>query len=869
MAGLARRAGAEAPAMSRSRGVEVAIVEGGRAPETLDYEAPAALPAAARRGAVVSVPLGPRRTTGIVLGPASAESRPTSASGATQGASADAAKGGRSRAPAALRPIHGLLADAALPEDALALAEWAAAYYRAPRALLYRALLPPDARQHSRKHVVPLRSAAPEPEPTTLFAETEPMGRLEDRILARLPAAGLAREAIRREFGREADAALRRLVRRGDARIDTVAIERRNEGAALRAVAEWEGDLARAPRQAELLAAIRARAPRAITRAELLVEFPAAPRLVRELLAKGAVEECEQDAEPGTAAESGPALRPAQAEALAAVQDAAASFSPFLLFGVTGSGKTEVHLRAAAHARARGRSVLLLVPEIGLTPQLLAQANARFPGDVAVLHSALTPGERARTWQEVANGRRRVVIGPRSAVFAPVHDLGLIVVDEEHDGAWKQEELPRYHGRDVAVMRARLADCPILLSSATPSLESWQNAQSGKYRLLRMPDRANDAPLPTVRLVDMRDVGRGSREVQRAGVGGTDRPGPADPNKNKRGIPIFSPQLEDALLATFAAGEQSLLFLNRRGWSRFLQCEMCGHVDTCPDCSVSLTVHRKQNAAICHHCGFARPPATLCPDCESPLSTHSFGTEQVEEALRGLVPEARIARLDRDTGSRGDHLHRTLQAWRAGELDILVGTQMVAKGHDAPGVTLIGVVNADSSLHFPDFRAAERTFQLLTQVAGRAGRGERPGRVLIQTRQPEHPSLTCARTHDFEGFAASELPSRGVLAYPPFGRLVRIVIEAPEAAAEREAGKIAAHLRRAVGSTPGVAPGEVQVLGPAPAPIERLRGRLRQQILLKGSDASKLARSLARAALHSGTRGETRTIIDVDPSGML
>lgn len=847
MAGRTRQGCPEPAEMSAGPSVEVALIAGGRAPETLTYLAPANLPDAARRGAVVSVPLGRRRASGIVLGPCAANEDP----------------------PRGLRPIAALLAETPLAEDVLALAEWAADYYRVPRGLLYRALLPPDARSHARKQVIPLAAASEDDAPTTLFAETEPMGRLEDRILGRLPAAGLALEAIRREFGREADAALRRLVRRGDARIDTIVIERRREGAPLRANPSFRGDLSRAPRQAELLETIRARAPRAVSRAELVIEFPAAARLVRELLEKGAIEESEENETALPPAEEGPELLPAQAEAVAALEKANDTFSPFLLFGVTGSGKTEVHLRAAAHARAKNRGVLLLVPEIGLTPQLLAQANARFPGDVAVLHSALTPGERARTWHEVASGRRRVVIGPRSAVFAPVHDLGLIVVDEEHDGAWKQEELPRYHGRDVAVMRARMANCPVVLASATPSLESWQNAQGGKYTLLRLPERANAAPLPGVRLVDMRDVGRGPREVQRAGVGGTDRPGPADPHLDKRGIPIFSSELEDALLQTFAAGEQALLFLNRRGWSRFLQCEACGHVDTCPDCSVSLTVHRKQNAAICHHCGFARPPATTCPDCASPLSTRSFGTEQVEEALRGLLPDARVARLDRDTGARGDHLARTLQAWRAGELDILVGTQMIAKGHDAPGVTLIGVINADSSLHFPDFRAAERTFQLLTQVAGRAGRGDRPGRVLIQTRQPEHPSLTFARGHDFEGFAASELQSRGVLAYPPFGRLVRIVIEAPESRAESHAAQLADHLRRAVGSTPGVAAGEVQVLGPAPAPIERLRGRARQQILLKGIDASRLARCLARAAVQSGTGGEIRTIVDVDPSGML
>ncbi|MEO2168509.1 MAG: primosomal protein N', partial [bacterium] len=753
--------------MAAEKKVAVALVAGGRAPDTLTYTVPTELPGAGLRGAIVSVPLGPRRVAGIVLGPSD---EPTTRT---------------------LKPIAAQLGEARIPPEVLDLVAWASRYYRAPDALLRRALMPPDAKVHTRKQIVPCEPRTPEKtKNTTLFAETEPMGTIEERILARLPDEGLAQENLRADFGKEVDAAVRRLARKGRLRIEEVEIERRPPALPLRAIAGVTADLRRARRQAELLALLQERAPHAVTRDEIAVRFPGASRLIKALLERGAIEEASEDALPREP-EAGPALRPEQAAALQEVEAAFGEFTPFLLFGITGSGKTEVHLRAAQAARECGQGALLLVPEIGLTPQLVSQATARFPGDVAVLHSGLTDAERARTWHEVASGRLNIVIGPRSAVFAPIRNLGLIVVDEEHDGAYKQEELPRYHGRDVAVMRAKLASCPILLASATPSLESWQNAKSGRYHLLRLTTRTNDGPLPSVRLVDMRELGRGHKEIRRAGLGATDAPGPAPEDAKRRGIPLFAPELEDALCTTFAAGEQSLLFLNRRGWSRFLQCDACGHVDTCPDCSVSLTIHRKRNAAICHHCGFARPPVTHCPECESPLESRSFGTEQVEASLRDLLPEARIARLDRDTGSQPGHLHATVDAWRAGELDVLVGTQMVAKGHDAPGVTLIGVVLADSALHFPDFRAAERTFQLLAQVAGRAGRGDKPGRVLVQTRQPEHPSLMFARNHDFEGFAAAELISREALSYPPFGRLARIVVEGPPASAGPYAERVA------------------------------------------------------------------------------
>ena len=817
--------------MDPEQRVRVALVAGGRAPDTLSYAIPEQHPDWARPGTVVTVPLGNRLVSGIVLGPD------------------DEDRSGR------LREIHGRIGDSAIPPHVLELATWASRYYRAPESLLRRALLPPDARRHTRRHIIPI--ADPD-RAIELFDAVATMGPLEDRIWASLPPEGLSLPGLRSTWGRETEAAIRKLKRQKRIRVEEREIAHRKPALPLRACPGFEDDLKRAPRQLALWLQIQAQYPKAISRTELLLADPGAQRTINALLERGAIVEAAKE-ELAQTPELGPKLNPEQEKAVAAVKEAVGTFLPFLLYGITGSGKTEVHLHAAQAARARGQGVLLLVPEIGLTPQLVAQANARFPGEVAVLHSALTDADRARTWHAVAAGKLPIVIGPRSAVFAPVENLGLIVVDEEHDSAYKQEELPRYQGRDVAVMRAKLADCPIILASATPSLESWQNAQSGRYRLLELTSRANRQPLPVVRLVDMRDAGKKPLSPT------SETRGPLEPG----GPSAFSPELEQALQETHAAGEQSLLFLNRRGWTRFLQCDSCGYVDVCPDCSVSLTIHRRQRAAICHHCGFARPPQSICPECQAPLASRSFGTEQVEAELHALLPGARIARLDRDTGSRPGFLQKTVEAWRAGSLDVLIGTQMIAKGHDAPGVTLIGVILADASLHFPDFRAAEKTFQLLAQVAGRAGRGERPGRVLVQTRHPEHPSLTFALDHDFRGFASSELGAREALAYPPFGRLVRVVIEGPGNQATQQAERIAHHLRRAAGSLEGVAPGEVMVLGPAPAPLERLRGRERYQILIKGKTAPQLTRTLARARLESHTTEETRTIIDVDPAGML
>ncbi len=827
----------DAKPVNRGR-VEVAVV-GSRTPRpTLTYEVPVALADDLGPGTAVEVPLGRRRAFGYVIEPSSGPP------------------------PPGLRPIAARVAGASVTAELIELTAWAARYYQVPLPLLLNAVLPPGVRRRTRRHVFPAdRSGSdpgPAPEPPLLPGVARaptPARPLAQQILERLGPAGLDVTQLRSDLGRGVDAAVRRLAAAGRVRVEDVSIERREESHPLLA-GDAEADLSRAPRQAAIHAFMVQRRPHPVSRAEIELRFPRSGDAVRRLIARGLLRNAldERRHRPSPDRPAGPPLNEEQAEALSAIERGLDDFATFLLFGVTASGKTEVYLRAAATVRARGRSVLLLVPEIGLTPQLIAQANQRFPGEVAVLHSALPDTARSRTWLDIAAGRSPVVIGARSAVFAPLPDPGLIVVDEEHDAAYKQEESPRYQGRDVAVMRAKRLGIPIVLASATPSLESWQAARSGRYRLLDLPRRATPAPLPSVESIDLRDPAHRFRNDTRSDQ--PDRPGP------------LSPPLEEALVENYRAGEQSLLFLNRRGFARFIQCEDCGRVEDCPHCSVSLTLHRSRGIATCHHCGFTRTPRSRCPDCGAMVVGRSFGTEQVESAVRTLLPAARVARLDRDTGGSPGFVEETMGAWRQGELDVLVGTQMIAKGHDAPGVTLIGVILADASLHFPDFRASERTFQLLAQVAGRAGRGHKPGRVLVQTRQPDHPSLIAAAAHDFRAFAAGELRARHELNYPPFGRLARILVEGEAEAVEQDALRLAERLRAAAQATAAATGSGVEVLGPAPAPLERLRGRQRVQILLKGLTSRSLARVLA-ACQEPRARAGLRVLVDVDPTSMM
>jgi primosomal protein N' (replication factor Y) len=539
-------------------------------------------------------------------------------------------------------------------------------------------------------------------------------------------------------------------------------------------------------------------------------------------------------------------------------------FETFLLHGVTGSGKTEIYLRAMERAGAMGRRSLILIPEISLTPQLLDRLGARFPGKIGALHSALTNAERWTQWRRIARGNVDIIVGARSAVFAPIPDLGLIVVDEEHDPSYKQEEGLRYNGRDVAVVRGKLLDCPVILGSATPALESYENCRQNRYRLLEITQRVERRSLPEIKAIDLR-----ARVQPPQSTPDSARSTAATDGKNPD-RQLISDTFVHALRENFRVGRQTLVFLNRRGFANFLQCTSCGHVWRCPYCSVTLTLHLKQKRLSCHHCDYRRPPTEICPECKNATLTGiGSGTERIEQALRQLVPQARVARMDRDTTARRGSHEALIRQWEKGEIDILVGTQMITKGHDVFGVTLVGALLADLSLNLPDFRAAERTFQLLSQVAGRSGRGSDPGRVIIQTYAPDHYAIQFLVAHDYKGFFAAESEFRRALNYPPFSRLVSLRLDGPKLEeVEKRAHTLATKLRELQHCQPRFRE-HIEVLGPAAAPIERLRNRYRWQLLLRSKQNTPLLEFARQARELLPPSRKVRLHIDVDPYTML
>ena len=589
--------------------------------------------------------------------------------------------------------------------------------------------------------------------------------------------------------------------------------------------------------------------------------------LVDKGLAAIAEEEVERDPFASLPAGAPPplTLTPAQRAAVDALVEAArgrargsqgaAPGGTFLLRGVTGSGKTQVYIELLKEVVERqGRGAIVLVPEIALTPQTVARFRAHFGETVAVLHSALSDGERYDAWRALRSGERRIAVGARSAVFAPVADLGAIVVDEEHEATYKQSDAPRYHAREVAIVRAGLAGAVCLLGSATPSLESWRNALSGKYRLLELPERVEGRPLPPVRVVDLRPPTEGRASGDHPTV---DR--------------ILSPPLVAAIRERLERREQTILLLNRRGYSTFVQCRDCGRVWHCRQCNVSLTYHRSRRRLVCHYCFHEEPPPVTCDDCGSgDLSFRGIGTEQVERTVIDTFPYARVARMDVDTTSGKWAHHEILGRVERGEVDILLGTQMIAKGLDFPRVTLVGVVNADVGINLPDFRASERTFQLLTQVAGRAGRGELGGEVIVQTSLPGHYAIRAAVAHDYRAFAERELAEREAPRYPPFCRLANVILsgtdeEAVMCAADEAAAVARAHVAE------GLAPG-VELLGPAPCPVDRIRGRWRWHFLLRSESPAALGSVLRRLHDHGETltgKGSLRLALDRDPVTLL
>jgi primosomal protein N' (replication factor Y) len=547
-----------------------------------------------------------------------------------------------------------------------------------------------------------------------------------------------------------------------------------------------------------------------------------------------------------------------------------------LLRGVTGSGKTLVYLELLEELVGRqGLSAIVLVPEIALTPQTLSRFRDRFGERVAVLHSGLSAGERFDEWRALKEGEKRIAIGARSAVFAPLSDVGVIILDEEHESSYKQSDTPRYHARSVATMRARIGGCLCLLGSATPALESWANAKTGKYRLYELPKRVTGHPLPSVELIDLRGAheagggdGRVSGNGRPAGGPGDSLPPDMASAPPAPGPVIFSSHLGAAIDRRLQRGEQVILLLNRRGYATFVQCLECGNVWSCRSCNVSLTYHRGRRRLVCHHCAYETSPPTRCDECgASDPSFTGLGTEQVERRLGELFPAARVARMDLDTtGTKWAHFE-ILEAVRTGQVDILLGTQMIAKGLDFPAVTLVGVVNADVSLNLPDFRASERTFQLLAQVAGRAGRGPEPGEVFVQTARPTHFALRAAAGHDYLGFATQELADRAEPGYPPHLRLANVVVSGPD---ERQ---VAEAIERVSAAAHAFFQGrrllDVSLLGPAPCPLDRLRGRWRWHFLLKADRASSLGTVLRHLAERHALTGKLRLELDRDPESLL
>jgi primosomal protein N' (replication factor Y) len=619
-----------------------------------------------------------------------------------------------------------------------------------------------------------------------------------------------------------------------------------------------DNTFARAPQQRALFELIESLGGR-VPVEHLVQRLTFSPSVLKGLVARGlvAIEQDVVERDPFSSRATPPARAlvpsPAQAAAIGALR-AGRPGETFLLHGITGSGKTLVYIELLRTiVDERGQSAIVLVPEIALTPQTVDRFRGAFGDRVAVLHSALSDGERYDAWLALKRGEKRIAVGARSAVFAPLTGLGAIIVDEEHESSYKQGEAPRYHAREVAIVRARAEGAIVVLGSATPSLESWVNAASGKYRQLTLPDRVGGGALPKVEVVDIRAQQRISADGQAV-----------DPFRR-----VFSDRLEEALHARLTRHEQSILLLNRRGYASFIQCGECGDVASCPHCSISLTYHRTPERLVCHYCQHAEPPRQRCPRCGgSLLRQRGLGTQQVERLVAERFPSARIARMDVDTTS-GKWAHaEILDRVARREVDILLGTQMIAKGLDFPNVTLVGVVDADVGINLPDFRASERAFQLMSQVAGRAGRGPKGGEVVIQTRVPNHHAVQCAVAHDYRTFVRKELEGREKPVYPPFIRVANVVFSGTtEAATAKLALNAAAWLQQLVKQSNGT----TQIVGPAPCPIDRIKNRWRWHLLLKAShpgELTKLARYFAEKFPVSG-EASLRLTIDRDPVALL
>jgi len=789
--------------------------------QVFTYRLPETLRHRVKPGCRLLVPFGPRKLTGVAL---ALHDEPPQVS--------------------AREAFRLLDEEPVLDEALLRLGRWVATYYSAPLGEVLRAMTP-LAGEVRRSKVFSLTDAGRDAARQLLLGAGDTTASVEIlRMLERRP----LRDTYLKQKVPNAARAIRTLQRKGFLSIDDAHEERDPlRSSAARLAVEFRGSrpedkLNKAER--ELIAYLELH-PGTHNLGTLEAKVRNSSKAARALARRGILnlklETSRPAAEPARPAH---VLNPRQQDAFDAIQATITTggFHTYLLRGVTGSGKTEVYLRSIEVALAADRGTLLLVPEIALTPAVAGQFYHRFGDRVAILHSAFTDRERAEQWRRIRSGAAGVVVGTRSGVFAPVRNLGLIVVDEEHDQSYKQEETPRYNGRDVAIVRAQQAGACVVLGSATPSLESSHNVDRGRYTLIELPQRVEDRPMPAVELIDMRQEFLETRQQA-----------------------TFSRRMLAGIGERLESGQQVMLLLNRRGFSSFVACRSCGERLQCRNCAVTLTYHRRDRRMLCHYCNYAEPVPRTCPHCESEhVHFLGQGSERVEEEVHRSFPRARVVRMDRDTVTSKRHYETILGGFRDHAYDILVGTQMIAKGHDIPNVTLVGIVSADIGLALPDFRAAERTFQLLTQAAGRSGRGSQPGQVLIQTLNPDHYAVRFAAAQDYGGFYAKELEFRRLMRYPPFSALANVLVRASR---QEDALRMASEIGAALSPPPQ----ELKILGPAEAPVPRLKREFRYQLLIKASNRTVLREQL-NGLRHRAVDEKwpaTALVIDVDPLSLL
>jgi primosomal protein N' (replication factor Y) len=811
-----------------------------RLAQTFTYKLPVALREEARVGCRLLVPFGRKLATAYIV------------------ELHDALDPAAELEEAELKTAEELIdAEPLLTPEALEITRWISDYYAAPWGEVLRAALPAGLNSTIEQVI----TITPEGRDELARLPARRAATTKAQLLKTIAAEGeiVMREAAREHGQARASKAVRELERAGWVTVahhakSALAKTKRRKAVRLLPVEHLDANGAQAltAAQQRVIAALNANRGEMLF-AELLNSAQTSGSTIQALERKGVLEifvrDVRRDPLAGATLPSMDEfqLTDEQASALKQINEAqsAGGYAAFLLHGVTGSGKTEIYIRAMRAALERGRTAMMLVPEIALTPVFSRRLRAHFGDAVAIFHSSLTTGERFDEWSRLKRGEARVVIGTRSAVFAPVSNLGLVVVDEEHEASYRQQESPYYNGRDTAVMRALKESAVVVLGSATPSLESFQNARRQKYIYLRLPTRVAGRAMALAEIIDMRDVFSGAGKPE-----------------------VFSPPLLAAIEETHARGEQSIILLNRRGYSSFVLCRTCGERINCSNCDVTLTYHRSEQSLVCHYCNLRQRVPTVCPACKGKyIFFIGEGTEQVEEILRARFPALRIARLDRDTTARRSTYEQAILSFGAGELDMLVGTQMIAKGHDFPNVTLVGVISVDAGLALPDFRASERAFQLITQVAGRAGRGDLPGRVLIQTYHPQHYALRHACAQDYEAFFEEEIRYRQTLSYPPFVSLASLLIHGEDLTRVQAT---AAEIRRALDDAN--ADRAARVLGPAPAPLARLRGEHRFQILIKSRNRTRM-REIIEIALADAGRAphcDVQSVnVEIDPVNLM